>query len=120
MATETYQLIRQAIHNRTQVTATYGGHHREFCPHVLGLKQGVEHVFVYQFGGSSESGLGPPGSVENWRCMSIAGLSDLVLVTGSWHSGAHPGKGRENCIDEVDVYVPAGWTARPLFASEAA
>jgi hypothetical protein len=120
MATENYRLIRQAIHNRTQVMATYGGHTREFCPHVLGLKQGVEHVFVYQFGGSSESGLGPPGSVENWRRMSIAALSDLVLVTGSWHSGDHPGKGRESCIDEVDVYVPVGWTARPLFASEAA
>jgi len=120
MATENYRLIRQAIHNRTQVMATYGGHPREFCPHVLGLKQGVEHVFGYQFGGTSESGLGPPGSVENWLCMSIAGLSDLVLVTGSWHSGAHQGKGRENCIDEVDVYVPVGWSLMPLASLEAA
>ena len=120
MADDTYGLIRQAVLNKEQVVATYGGHPRKFCPHVLGLKQGIPHVFVYQFGGTSESGLGPRGSVENWRCMSIAGLSEVVLVQGPWYSGAHPGKGHEKCIDEIDVYVPVDWSIRPPGASEAA
>ena len=120
MATETYQLIRQAVLNKGQVNATYGGHPRKFCPHLLGTKNGVAHAFVYQFGGTSESGLGPPGSVDNWRCMSIAGLSEVVLVQGPWYTGAHPGKAHEYCIDEIDVYVPVDWSIRPPGASEAA
>lgn len=41
-----------------------------FCPHRLGRNQaGQSRVLCYQYGGDSESGLGPAGSPANWRCI---------------------------------------------------
>ncbi len=46
---ETYALLEHAIAHREQVIATYDGERREFCPHVLGTKNGARHVLGYQF-----------------------------------------------------------------------
>ncbi len=106
---ETYELIRRAILNRRQVIAVYGGHLRRMCPHKLGTKDGVAHGLFYQFGGTSESPLEGPGSPRNWRCMEIAGLSDVSSADGPWHSAPlTPDHPHQHCIDVVDVVVP--WT----------
>jgi hypothetical protein len=52
----TYNAIRNAIANKQQVVATYKGHVREMCPHVIGTKNGREQALFYQFGGTSSSG----------------------------------------------------------------
>ena len=48
-----YDLVRQAVLNKDIVVATYQGHRREMCPHVLGTKDRRRQGLFYQFGGTS-------------------------------------------------------------------
>ena len=101
---DVHALIRQAILNKDQVIATYQGHHREMCPHVLGRKGGRSQALFYQFGGTSSSGLGPPGSGNNWRCIPLAGLSNVSTRKGQWYTA--PTYSREQtCIEFIDVEI---------------
>jgi hypothetical protein len=54
---ETYERLRLAAARRQPVAAVYENQPRLLCPHVLGRKAGRLHVFCYQFGGNSNSGL---------------------------------------------------------------
>ena len=105
MRVDVYSLIRQAILDKQQVVATYQGHHRELCPHVIGTKTGRMQALFYQFGGSSNSGLGPAGSGENWRCIPIDGLSDVSVKRGTWHTAPNHSRG-QTCADVIDVEAP--------------
>ncbi len=99
---DVYQLIREATLARRQVVATYKGHRRELCPHVLGWKNGRRQALFFQFGGGSASAL-PTGG--DWRCIPVDGLEDVVVRTGLWHTGVghqHP----ERCVDTIDVDAP--------------
>ena len=100
----TYQIIRDAILNKQQVLATYDGHPREFCPHAIGTKNGREQALFYQFGGSGSKGPIAPGSTNNWRCIPISGLSNVVVRAGSWHSADNHSKA-QTCVDNIDVEV---------------
>ena len=97
-----YALIRDAIVSKKIVTATYQDHHREMCPHVLGLKNDRRQALFYQFGGTSSSGLDPDGSAKNWRC--IDDLQNVVVVDGEWHTAPNHTR-PQTCVDEIDVEV---------------
>ncbi len=96
-----YALVRQAILDKDQIIATYDGHIREMCPHVIGTKAGRPQALFFQFGGSSKSGL-PPGG--EWRCLEIALLSDVRALPGGWHTGAGHTQ-PQTCVDEIDLEV---------------
>jgi len=84
---EIYALLRLAAARRQPVAATYDGLLRLLCPHVLGRKSGRLHVFCYQFGGSSNSGLPmAPGRVGGWRCLAVERLSQVKLCADAWHT----------------------------------
>ena len=69
---EIYELLRLASARRQAVAAIYDGLPRRLCPHVLGRKSGRLHVFCYQFGGSSNSGLPlRPAGAGDWRCLAV-------------------------------------------------
>jgi hypothetical protein len=97
--THAYRLIREAILAKRQVVATYQGHRRELCPHVLGTKNGRPQALFFQFGGGSASALPPEG---DWRCIPIDGLEDIVVRDGAWFTGVSHGH-PERCVDTVDV-----------------
>ena len=80
---EIYELLRLAAARRQPVAAIYDGQPRLLCPHVLGRKSGRLHVFCYQFGGSSDSGLavGARGA-GGWRCLAVEKLSQVELSAG--------------------------------------
>lgn len=102
--TETYELLRRAILNSDQVIATYGNHRREMCPHALGHdSNGEEKVLFYQFGGQSSSSLGREGSSENWRCMKVKHLSNVVTRSGAWHTASDGHSGPSSCMTRVDL-----------------
>lgn len=101
---DTYAVIRDAILNRQQIKATYRGHPRELCPHVIGTKKGRPQALFYQFGGRSSSGLEPDGSARNWRCMFIDELSDVIAQDGDWHSAPNHSR-PQTCVDDIDVEV---------------
>ncbi len=97
-------LLRRAMRERRPVGAYYRGRWREFCPHVLGEKGIREHVLGYQFGGSSSTGLGPPGSPSNWRCFDLDLLDGVTLGSGPWFT-AHNHSRPQSCVDCVDAEV---------------
>jgi hypothetical protein len=100
-----YDVIRQAVIKKQQVVATYDGHVREMCPHVIGTKNGNPQALFYQFAGSSSSGpIGPGDSAANWRCIPLSGLSNVSVRDGEWHTATRHNK-RQTCVDDVDVEV---------------
>jgi hypothetical protein len=98
---DNYSVVRQAILDKAQISATYRGHRREMCPHVIGIKDGRRQVLFFQFAGSSSSGLPPCGG---WRCIPIEGMSDVVSQPGTWHGEGDPTQ-PQTCVDLVDVEV---------------
>lgn len=97
--TDVYELIRGATLAKRQVVATYQGHRRELCPHVLGWKKGRRHALFFQFGGGSASKLPPCG---DWRCIPVDGLQDVFVRDGPWHTGVSH-ENPERCVDTIDV-----------------
>ena len=104
MATDVYDIIRQAILGKEQVIAIYNCHTREMCPHTLGTKDGRAQALFYQFGGSSSSGLGSDGSGNNWRCIPISGLTNVSTQAGDWHTAPNYSRD-QTCVDVIDVEV---------------
>jgi hypothetical protein len=98
---DTYALLERAIAEREQVTATYNGLARAFCPHALGLKGEVRHVLAFQFAGASKRGL-PPGG--DWRCFDIARLTNVATRPGPWHTDANLFN-PQSCIDTIEALV---------------
>jgi hypothetical protein len=107
-----YELIRSAVLERASVSAWYKGHFRVFSPFLLGAKAGDPHVLGYQFDGTSEEPLGPEGTVDNWRCLRVAELTKVKVLTGVWHPVPKGVKGHQNCIDQIDVAAGRAATAR--------
>jgi hypothetical protein len=101
-----YETVKDAILNRKIITATYKDRVRVMCPHTLGTKRGRQQALFYQFAGESNSGLGPEGDPENWRCMF---LDELYGVTsqdakGVWHTAPNHSR-PQTCVDHIDVEV---------------
>jgi hypothetical protein len=59
-------------------------------------------VLCYQFGGESESGLKPPGSPDNRRCIALDKLSRVELVDGIWRTAPNHSRPAP-CIVDTDV-----------------
>ncbi len=104
----TADVLKDAIRNKLQVTATYHGYPREFCPHAIGLKgptpkklHDTYKVIGWQFGGASESGL-PPGGM--WRCFEVNDLANVASRSGDWHTGDDHTK-PNTCMDQDRVEV---------------
>lgn len=103
---EIYELLRLAAARKQPVAAIYDGLPRLLCPHVLGRKSGRLHVFFYQCGGSSSSGLPmTPEGVGGWRCLAVEKLSQVELRAAAWHT--EPRSPRQTCIDAVDFDADA-------------
>ncbi|MGA2019532.1 MAG: hypothetical protein ABSH02_03010 [Candidatus Sulfotelmatobacter sp.] len=101
---EIYRIIRQGIIDKEVVVASYGGYIREMCPHVIGRKSGHPQALLYQFAGSSESGLKPDGSTSNWRCLRVDELSEVSIRKSDrkWHTASNYSV-MQTCVDEIDV-----------------
>src|SRR5438477_3926909 len=103
---EIYELLRLGAARRQPVAAIYDGLLRLLCPHVLGRKSGQWHVFCYQFGGNSASGLAIASEgMGGWRCLAVEKLSQVELRADAWHT--EPRSPRQTCIDEIDFEADA-------------
>jgi DNA-binding winged helix-turn-helix (wHTH) protein len=96
-----YELFEQAMRTRKQICCMYDGYPRELCPVILGHSQGQEKALTYQFGGKSNSGLGPEG---DWRCLWLSKVSDVQLRDGPWRVGTRHTQ-PHRCVDDVDLDV---------------
>ncbi len=101
--TAVYAIVRDAIANKKQVTATYNGYVREMCPHCIGRgKDGSEYALFFQFAGGSKTGL-PPGG--EWRCIKLDQLMDVASKAGPWHTAQAQHSKPQTCVKEVDLEV---------------
>jgi hypothetical protein len=101
MASLTYDLFRQALEQKKQITCIYHGLPREICPHTLGHTDGRERALTFQFGGSSSSGLPAAGE---WRCMNLAEVKEAKIREGNWHSAPTHSK-PQTCVKQVEYEV---------------
>ncbi|MCW2987563.1 MAG: hypothetical protein JWM24_501 [Solirubrobacterales bacterium] len=99
---DTYALVRRAIEERRQVHATYAGHQRRMCPHIIGTQGGQPRALFFQFAGGSSRGLPSEG---DWRCLPLDGLGDVSIHAGLWHTRVHSEP--QHCLDEVDLQIEA-------------
>jgi hypothetical protein len=100
---DVYRKVRQAIETRRSISAVYEEYPRLFCPHRLGRnKEGELRVLCYQFGGASRSGLKPPGSPDNWRCIALDKLNGVELLEGAWQTAPNHSR-PASCIADADV-----------------
>ena len=98
-----YAAVHGAIRKRRPIAAMYHERPRLFCPHRLGRNsKGQMRVLCYQYGGESETGLGPPGSSENWRCITLEELSEVKLLEGPWQTSANHSR-PSSCIVDPDI-----------------
>lgn len=96
------QLLETAIVGHKQVVGACQGQWREFCPHLLGTRDGRWRTLVWQFAGGSQHGLPPEG---DWRCFDISDMANLELRDGPWHRGWVTGRGEQRCVGVVQVAV---------------
>src|SRR5215831_5279815 len=94
----TFELLRTATRSKQHIVGYYDGFYRQLCPHVLGWKRGVPHLFAFQFGGQS---LRPLPVSGQWKCMEVEKLSVVSVLDGPWHTGEGCLK-YQTCIEEVD------------------
>ena len=100
---EIYAVLRRAVMARQPVTALYDRRRRVFCPHRLGYtREGEPRVLCYQSGGESKSGLKPPGSPENWRCIAVDRLQKVKPAPGVWRTAPNHSR-PQTCVFKVDV-----------------
>ena len=98
-----YRLIWTAIAGKQPIGAIYKDLPRLFCPHRLGRNRlGQLRVLCYQYGGESESGWGPMGSPENWRCVVFEKLRQVVVLSGSWKTAPNHSR-PASCIVDADI-----------------
>lgn len=98
-----YAWVYRAVEQRRPISASYHGRRRLFCPHRLGRNsKGELRVLCYQYGGESESGLGPPGSSDNWRCIALEKLSAVRLLKGPWQTAPNHSR-PASCIVNPDI-----------------
>jgi hypothetical protein len=96
-------MVRAAVENRLPISAVYHDRFRLFCPHRLGWnKERQLRALCYQYGGESKTGLKPPGSPDNWRCIALDKLSSVELLDGAWQTAPNHSR-PATCIVEADV-----------------
>lgn len=98
-----YRTVYEAVKGRRPISAVYHSLPRLFCPHRLGRNsKGGRRVLCYQYGGESETGLGPPGSPDNWRCVVLEELSEVILLHGPWRTAPNHSR-PASCIVDAGI-----------------
>jgi hypothetical protein len=98
-----YGLVYEAIRGRRPISAMYHELPRLFCPHRLGRNsKGQLRVLCYQYGGESETGLGPLGSSDNWRCIAVEKLTVVEPLDGPWQTAPNHSR-PASCIVDADI-----------------
>jgi hypothetical protein len=66
------------------------------------IRKGSSERFAISTAEESESGLQPPGSPENWRCIALDKLSGVKLLDGAWQTAPNHSR-PASCVVEADV-----------------
>jgi hypothetical protein len=100
---EIYRLVWTAVANKQPIEAIYQGRLRLLCPHRLGRnREGGLRVLCYQYGGESQSGLHPVGSLANWRCIVLEKLSKVKLLGDRWRTAPNHSR-PASCVADAEI-----------------
>jgi hypothetical protein len=97
------EVLAEAIARRRPVRASYHGHERLMCPHVLGWKDGRLRVLSYQVAGTTRTG-GLPTANQRWRSMFVDDLENPVLTRDTWETADNYSLAT-NAIGDVEIAV---------------
>lgn len=105
MNSAAYEVIKDAILNKKNISADYKGYIRIMTPHTLGHKNGREKCLLYQFEGESSSARTfPKNSPDNWRCVFVDELRNIKIIGGELHT-YNKHTQRQTCADRVEVEI---------------
>ena len=100
MPSRTYKLFAEAMAARKPVVCMYQGYPRALCPIILGHTDHAEKALIWQYEGS-----GSQGPVHGqWKCLSLAKVSNTEMTDGPWRSGSKHGQ-KQSCVKDVDLDV---------------
>jgi hypothetical protein len=103
MSSPIYQVLRNAILTKQNISADYKNYRRIMTPHTLGQKAGKEKCLLYQFAGeSSSTTVFPENSPANWRCVFVDELINVTVVGGPIHTCERHTQ-NQTCVDHIDV-----------------
>lgn len=95
-----YQILLSAVRHKKCVTFWHGGHQRRGSPHAIGRdNDGDLHVLVFQYGGTSRSGL-PAGGM--WRCFKVSDISGANENDDSWRTASDHSR-PNTCVTHPDA-----------------
>jgi hypothetical protein len=100
---QAYDLLRDALDKRISYFGVYDGFNRQFCPHIIGWKDGEEQTLCWQYAGESSRPL-PIGG--QWKCFTISKFAQLATTNEPWHAG-QPGRTGvpSSCVDQIDLQI---------------
>lgn len=102
MSTRSYELIKQAIEQKKQLSLQYHGYTRTLCPYVLGTnKIGKERALALLVRNT------PSGPLAGgWECLDLDHVWNVKFAEGAWV--AAPSGDRPDCdIPNVAIDVEA-------------
>ena len=97
-----YELIKQAIENKSCLTFIYDGRERRMSPHAIGIKKGKKQALFFQYSGDSKSGLSYDEN-DNWRCLQVSKIEDLSINDDPFQTPYNYSVDKQSCVDKVDV-----------------
>ena len=98
MSTRSYELIKQAIEQKKQMSLQYHGYTRNICPYVLGKnKNGKERALALLVRNT------PSGPLAGgWECLDLDHVWNVKFAEGAWV--AAPSAPRPDCdIPNIEV-----------------
>ncbi|OYD87644.1 hypothetical protein CDG77_28200 [Nostoc sp. 'Peltigera membranacea cyanobiont' 213] len=93
---EVLELIKQAITQKNLIRFYYQDFQRIAEPYILGLKDGVLQVLVYQVGGQSSS-----GELPDLRRMNLENMLHLQILDETFSSNPPSLSGNHSSWDEI-------------------
>lgn len=88
--------IRTAIKDKQIVKFTYEGRTRISEPHVLGIKNGVIELLMYQIGGQSSS-----GGLPDWRRVKVSKIQDFQIINEMFEGKRSTKTGQHSDFDTI-------------------
>ena len=107
-----WALLVEAITGQRRVAASYHGHERLLCPHVLGWRDGRAKLLAYQVGGETSAGRLAALEGERWRSMFVDEIEGPLVVVGPWRTARNYRPAPEAVgMDCTELAVPVGRAA---------
>src|ERR1700757_565220 len=82
-----WKVLEQAVMQKRTVRATYHGHDRLLCPHLLGWKNGRAKLLCYQSSTTTSQALNSDPH-KPWRLMFVDELERAVITDDEWQTAA--------------------------------